>query len=991
MDKLGPEFPSRSLQPSPILTRTPQIMRGSGESPSLQLVSLRDFNEDSPRFAFNPVASRGLVAHQSDLALRLTGKAQADPRRRPLPSLQEYLALRQPAQELQHPLFVLSDRPSLTRDPWGLSRDTGGLNLAGRNPILLLPRDNPSRLLGTDRLQLPRRDTPTFGHQGPLGSFLPVQLEDGRNFRVRRPTRAVLGHLTGHEGARSLAVTTEAVAAGGEPALDQARRLALGDARTLAEFGRDAEDAFGERLQPVQIQRGALEALAQQPEPGQLDYQLFEGAVLSAENPGKEFPMASLALSRGVAFDHGGARDTMREAMQSPDLPLDSRRRAAAVMSQAAYTFKPEDIQALENTAILDPDLGLRMAAAASLMNGPLKVDRSLERIHATDLSRKDGGSDALRGQIEVRRLQLMEEARGEEKERIAHSLLERGNQDRTRVAAFGQATARSQQESRASELSREFSDAKARNELLGKYAPNRFSAENDRLVSQLTVPGTGALQLLSQSPRESLSESTFARVKQEVKAHGDEASRRAILEKMPEGPITSATLEKAGRAAQESIGEAIAKAEDGDLARLARLYQAKNLLEGDFRDKARPDALKTVNQEIGSLQNSESVQKKFQEIAQQARREASGGRDLAKEQAEYLSSDAFLDRLEVAGPQLGDTMLKAEVMKLQSLDPDKAGAAAENLARRLTERQGQANWNQMDDSGREAVVRESLLTVQKDLQQEGGSPDLQSALGVGANSGKVVKTLSSTLNEVAKEAHGNLTAPELALKKLSLQSSVLERAMKSGNQDEIAKLTSRYGDLDTLKKSVNLLKSLDAHGKIGTFGAAISVTSLVTGGLHFDDVQSGASTLGTLAAAAGGVDDVLKMTGWLTSKVSTRAGGALGRAGTALGAVRAMKFLGPLGDTLGAVSDGAKMVDQIQSGDAGAAFVSGLTTLGYSGAAAAGLYAICAASGPVGWVALGLSVTAWGIGSLFGESSEEALLRREVQGADGRPLRLMD
>ena len=1050
MDITGPGSP-RSSNLNQIQFRrlaSGQVSLISDQS-GARLVSLEALEASPQLLPSNRDGAKHLVARQAKVALLLTGsptleldrnvqirRDPSDPLRiqllpqgqNRLPSLGEFAAMNRPPDP--KPLFQLE----LGREPWLKNRP--GLELLRPFDRSGARRFQPlggEDLLGTRRLQTfdrrrgfelnrlldpPRGQTETFGVGGPFGEKALDVSGLGRRPQVRIlerrdqifSTPTGLEHLQRRPGARSFVRMGLATAEGRPKALQEARQLALGDRSSVGRFAADAGRAFGERVTEDQIRRGAVEALALQPEPGLADYQLLEGTVLASEKPHQEFPLASMAVARGVVYDHGGVRSHLREALQSETVPAGARSRAANFLGAAAGNFQAEDVRALESAAVGDQDKGVRGAATDSLLaaahGGWLRptqpeVDGSLERIHLAEQKREGGGDHQLRERIERGRLELFAKAKGITRDQMAESLSQPGNRDETRVEVFDELTSRDsdyERERKAVELGRELTDFKSRNRLLLEQAQGRFKGENDRLVKQLKTPEgearPGVARLLAESPKATLSDETFAALKAHVKEHGDEDTRAALLRKMPEGPISRADLNRAGEAAQEQIGKAILESKDGDLGNLAKLYQAKGLLENDYRDRAKPGALDRVNEQIEALQKKKSVQEEFQRIATRARSQALGGRDLGAEQANYLTSDAFIDKLEVAGDKMGNTLLKAELAKLQSVDPDRAKGTVEELARKLTLRKGEAAFGRLSQEGRAEAVRQSLLTLQKDVDpDQPGGESLKSALAVGANSNKVVNKLAGTLQEVAKDSSGKLSGASKAIKKLTDQAQQLQNALHK-DPEAFERLKAKFGDLDTLKKSVNLLRKLEETGSLGSFGAAVGVHSLVTGGFKFDDVQSGAGTLGSVSSALSGSDDVLKLTGWLTGKMSSRAGGGLTKLGTSLGAKTAFKMLGPVGDTFNMVSEGAKAWELWGHGETGAATVSTLSTLGYTGAAACGLYALigpAAVAGPVGWVALGLGVAAWGVSSFLGESDEEALLRRQVCTADGHAMRLID
>ena len=1003
------------------------------ETGGARLVSVQALNSDPLSLISSPSNARHIVLRQGQTARLITGRRDdqdfgiriLDQKTPTLPSLAEYAGYFKAPERPQLSLFDIPELRGLrlghesrrgvqdflrlpnsrsTAFPIDLSNRARSLELRLNRSGSLFPQD--SKFDFRQFFQKPRTDTTTFGEMGPFS--LRRRLEIGQLQQNQRQDQVDFSHLFKSPAPRSLAQATNAVSQGREESIAEARQMALGKPRAVYFFAQDAKRAFGEDLTAEQVRKAGVELLAHNPEPSTADYQILEGSVLSSKEPFKEFPKASLAVSRAVAFDHGGAREHMRQAILSKEMPIEAKRNAASLLGAGFPSFQAEDLKVLSDSALNSEDAGLRKNATHSLLAGldwrvkepNPAVDQNLEAIHLKDSQRADGGDKALRAHIEDTRLRLFDRSKGSEKTRLAHSLSAEQNQDSTRVRVFDHlhsGKSRDQKADEAVTLARDLSQPEARNDLMLRHASERFSAENDRLAGILSTGKTSedkqkAIRLLANSPKQTISAQSFEKAKEFTKNHGDLETRRAVLEKMPGGPVSHGDLERAGKAAQKKIIEAIGSAEGGDLKRLAKLYQARELVKGDFKKEAHPDALERINKEIEALQKKESVQKQFQGIAQKARDEAFGGRDLGAEQSAYLTSDKFIDKLEVAGPKLSKTLLKAEMMKLQSLAPEKAQVAAEELARRLTERQGQKNWSRLDQDAQTEVVRKGLLTVQEELKGDSsnGGKALNQAISVGVQGNKVAAKIATTLQELTKDG-AKLNDMGKAVKQLTKQAQQLQNALDSGDSELAKRLTEKYGDLKLIHKSVNLLQKLNDNGKLGSFGAAVGVHSLVTGGLKFNSFDAGVNTMGTLTSLAGGTDDVVKLTGWLAGKAHKGAGAAIGNAGKALGAKAAFKMLGPIGDSLSAISSGSKAWDQFSGGDTGAGVVSGLAAVGYTGAAATGLYAIAAASGPVGWVALGLGVGAWGLVTFLGESDEEALLRREIQTADGKPMRLMD
>jgi hypothetical protein len=94
----------------------------------------------------------------------------------------------------------------------------------------------------------------------------------------------------------------------------------------------------------------------------------------------------------------------------------------------------------------------------------------------------------------------------------------------------------------------------------------------------------------------------------------------------------------------------------------------------------------------------------------------------------------------------------------------------------------------------------------------------------------------------------------------------------------------------------------------------------------------------------------------------------------------RCVEMLGPVGDVLGSSVDVYKAVEAFKGGDQNAGTLYSGAALAGLGSAAFGVAALCLASGPPGWVALGLGVTAFGLSTAadcFREGDDLQLLRK--------------
>jgi hypothetical protein len=527
--------------------------------------------------------------------------------------------------------------------------------------------------------------------------------------------------------------------------------------------------------------------------------------------------------------------------------------------------------------------------------------------------------------------------------------------------------------------------------EAAAQRADADFQAHNEKLATTMGDTSASAAKrdeaarALAFAPRETLSATQRDALTQFAKTEGSEAVRRGTLDQMADdGPIGKAQLAKVGHEVQQRIGDAIQNAPEGsELHRLGKLMRAQSLLSNDaeLSQRARPGAREQL---AGEIQKSLAgpAGKQIADIAARARKNAFGDRDLGKEQEAYLDSPAFKERLAVAGDDVKGEVMRQELTKLAAVDPERAQRVGDKLAReaideRVTDELRGMNAN---GEGHHQAVQDAMTDVLK----------------VGKGSAKVCKQIAKVMNDAAKEAKtvGDVAAdvlPRMARQTQDLQNA-MDAATKAGNS-ELAKSIGQ--ELEAAHEAKGILQKAHDKGLLGSFSAAVGMHSLATKGFKFGNTKDAAGTASTIASVASGTDDMLKMSSWVAKGVgATSAGEMAGKAAKFLGDSKVFKALGPIGDALGAVSEGANAYKEYQCGDRVGAACSTAASLGYGGAAALGLTALALGSNPIGWAALAAGVGAMAVswaGNHFGESDEESFLYRGTNDSRGRPMRLID
>ncbi|MBF2054776.1 MAG: hypothetical protein IGS03_15125 [Candidatus Sericytochromatia bacterium] len=317
-----------------------------------------------------------------------------------------------------------------------------------------------------------------------------------------------------------------------------------------------------------------------------------------------------------------------------------------------------------------------------------------------------------------------------------------------------------------------------------------------------------------------------------------------------------------------------------------------------------------------------------------------------ANELKQQMLSENFIQRLSVLPPTQAQQEIKEAMSLLQMLNPQEDLGALSNqlLTGMMINNPGQ--------------IMEQLPPVeQKNVMSQ--TEELFAALDPETQQ-KILHELESALG-------------------IELQEEPPPDALKSGMKGTnkmVAKHIHNYGKvLKALEKDAQLLTRLNKAGATGAFGGLLSAATLMYSGVGMDK-----ESISGMCSALSKVDDCGKVINTISELSS---GNRLLNVGAnAAKVAKFMKFLGPVGETISAVSTAQGAYQDWSNGDnVGAAF-KGLGVAASGTAAIAGTYALCvASSGPaapvVALVGGIVALAAWGLDEWLGESEQETIIRQ--------------
>jgi hypothetical protein len=447
---------------------------------------------------------------------------------------------------------------------------------------------------------------------------------------------------------------------------------------------------------------------------------------------------------------------------------------------------------------------------------------------------------------------------------------------------------------------------------------------------------------------------------------------KRKALEIVPKGPLSDERLGRITTTYGGLYSEALGNAKEGTrLNSLRSLYRARGLAQHeDYAERVNLDA---INRDILRLESEEPVASRLKALKQQAVKKTLG-EDPGKSQRDYLASDDFQQRLRLLPKDERPQMIKKQLSMLTMIDPQGAENAAAAFAQKSFETNGLRAFNQLKPERAKSALRATIDRLVADATQ---SDPNDTRISDAMSSDFVEKW--TTMSEEAKDRELTATRKLLSV-------------AKGGSASKALALARRTHLLAEGNRSI-LPKFIVAADKRGVFGSMIGIASVVSLAasdkpMTQEDWQNAArSTLTTLGSSAdtGRLFDIGKLRQWNKSVSLGTNFSQLTKAGRV---AKAMEFLGPPADIVGAVMDYQGMKADWAVGDTGGAIAKGTGAVFGAGSAVAGLCIAAGASGPLAPAVLLVGAVggllAWGADELFGESDGESFLRRGVQ-VDGR------
>lgn len=323
-----------------------------------------------------------------------------------------------------------------------------------------------------------------------------------------------------------------------------------------------------------------------------------------------------------------------------------------------------------------------------------------------------------------------------------------------------------------------------------------------------------------------------------------------------------------------------------------------------------------------------------------------------ATELKQQMLSENFIQRLSVLPPDQAQQEIKEALSLLQMLNPQED---LEEISNQLL------TGMMINNPGQ--IMAQLPASEQKNLMAQ--TEELFAALDPETQQ-KILHELESALG-------------------IELQEEPPPDALKSGLKGTnklAAKHIHNYGKvLNALKEDAQLLTRLNKAGATGAFGGLLSAATLMYSGVGFDS-----ETASGMCSALSKVDDC----GKVINKIGELTSGSrwLNTGANAAKAAKFMKFLGPVGETISAITTAQGAYQDWNNGDKVGAAFKGLGVLASGtaaiagGAAIASTYGICvAASGPaapvVALVGGVVALAAWGLDEWLGESEQETIIRQ--------------
>lgn len=456
------------------------------------------------------------------------------------------------------------------------------------------------------------------------------------------------------------------------------------------------------------------------------------------------------------------------------------------------------------------------------------------------------------------------------------------------------------------------------------------------------------AALVLLQGGRSSLDEATLRKISQLASSRPSPALRQALSGVLKNPPLNDDNLAALGEAFQRRFAQRIRNARPGSVFHeLGRLFAAAQMADDPKSGYAHRIDRDRLNARIAELQATPEFRRAVEEDRRAAIRETmphlidssqpGGIRDPGVAQADYLLSADFEARLNLATPEERQRILQTELGRLASIDPEKAQKVQQAMALRAASQAAQ-------EKPLEFLVSLPVAERTRVLEQ--------------------LLTLAGLTEKVAEVASRLAQALD-ALDEASLQSG-------QGSATLIRLLEGMRGTPgmpdSALQRASQGIQQLERRGAFGSTVGALSLASIFMRGVP-QDAESALRTGAEILDVAGNFNSYAKLLG--ASDDMLKAGGRLA------GISRVARVLGPIGTAVSTVLDGFGAYQDFKDGD----YVGGIAKGVGAGAGVAGLAALAFMSGPAMPVVVGVALVV-GIGAavvdwLFGESSEETMLRQ--------------
>lgn len=391
-------------------------------------------------------------------------------------------------------------------------------------------------------------------------------------------------------------------------------------------------------------------------------------------------------------------------------------------------------------------------------------------------------------------------------------------------------------------------------------------------------------------------------------------------------------------------------KALNADLKKLHQLYAALQMANdpntpADLRARIDVAAIQRQIKEIGAKPEVQAV---FQAARDEAVKKVYGGTEATERMAAEILSPAFQEQLQALPKEQAGQLLALKLKELGALNPAKAKEVQAQLFNQTMKQQSVAILSSLPAAQRKQAFAQVFAKIATG----------NVATGVD-KSAKVADAFAKVFESLSPEETQKLqnylklmeTDPNARQKLYAFLSERLEKVAPDG----------------TRGKALAQLDSLNKSGKLGAFMtlvAAVATAGKLPDALEKQDFKSIVNLTSSAFSVAGGLKGVADM--YDISKGAK--------------VLKAMEFLGPIGDVLGAGLDAYGSYEDYQKGDYVGAGAKGVGAAAGLTGAGAGVLILAGVSGPgaplvlAGATVVGLA--AWGVDVAFAESDMESDLR---------------